>query len=81
MNSNLKMTVERSKRCSHFLLLVFIIKCFSKNLLSEFVLSQKEGMGHVFFYLPNTFWPVFNGYSLNVMFELCDHEFMSVSSQ
>ena len=33
MNLNLKMTVERSKRRSHFLSLVFITKCFSKNLL------------------------------------------------
>ena len=33
MNSNLKMTVERSKRRSYFLSLVFITKCFSKNLL------------------------------------------------
>ena len=33
MNLNLKMTVERSKRRSQFLLLVFITKCFHKNLL------------------------------------------------
>ena len=34
MNLNLKMTVERSKRRrSHFLSLVFITKCFNKNLL------------------------------------------------
>ena len=33
MNSNLKMAVERSKRRSYFLSLVFITKCFSKNLL------------------------------------------------
>ena len=33
MNCNLKMTVERSKRRSYFLSLVFITKCFSKNLL------------------------------------------------
>ena len=33
MNLNLKMTVERSKRRSQFLSLVFITKCFSKNLL------------------------------------------------
>ena len=41
MNLNLKMTVERSKRRSYFLSLVFITKCFTKNLLlrifSEFV--------------------------------------------
>ena len=30
---NLKMTVERSKRRSYFLSLVFITKCFAKNLL------------------------------------------------
>ena len=33
MNLNLKMTVERSKRRSQFLSLVFITKCFNKNLL------------------------------------------------
>ena len=33
MNLNLKMTVERSKRRSYFLSLVFITKCFSKKLL------------------------------------------------
>ena len=33
MNLNLKMTVERSKRRSYFLSLIFITKCFSKNLL------------------------------------------------
>ena len=33
MNLNLKMTVERSKRRSYFLSLVFITKCFTKNLL------------------------------------------------
>ena len=33
MNLNLKMTVERSKRHSQFLSLVFITKCFNKNLL------------------------------------------------
>ena len=33
MNSTLKMTVERSKRRSYFLSLVFITKRFSKNLL------------------------------------------------
>ena len=33
MNFNLRMTVERSKRRSYFLSLVFITKCFSKNLL------------------------------------------------
>ena len=33
MSLNLKMTVERSKRRSHFLSLVFITKCFNKNLL------------------------------------------------
>ena len=32
-NLNLKMTVERSKRRSYFLSLVFITKCFAKNLL------------------------------------------------
>ena len=32
MNLNLKMTVERSKRRSYFLSLVFITKCSSKNL-------------------------------------------------
>ena len=32
MNLNLKMTVERSKRRSYFLSLIFITKCFSKNL-------------------------------------------------
>ena len=33
MNLNLKMIVERSKRRSQFLSLVFITKCFNKNLL------------------------------------------------
>ena len=33
MNLNLKMTVERWKRRSQFLSLVFITKCFNKNLL------------------------------------------------
>ena len=33
VNLNLRMTVERSKRRSYFLSLVFITKCFSKNLL------------------------------------------------
>ena len=33
MNLNLKMTVERSKRRSQFLSLVFITKYFNKNLL------------------------------------------------
>ena len=33
LNLNLKMTVERSKRLSYFLSLVFITKCFTKNLL------------------------------------------------
>ena len=33
LNLNLKMTVERSKRRSQFLSLVFITKCFNKNLL------------------------------------------------
>ena len=33
MNFNLKMTVERSKRFSYFLSLIFITKCFSENLL------------------------------------------------
>ena len=33
MNLNLKMTVERSKRRSYFLSLVFITKCFTKNSL------------------------------------------------
>ena len=33
MNSNLIMTVERSKRRSYFLSFVFITKCFSTNLL------------------------------------------------
>ena len=33
MNLNLKMTVEQSKRRSYFLSLVFITKCFTKNLL------------------------------------------------
>ena len=33
MNLNLKMTVELSKRRSYFLSLVFITKCFTKNLL------------------------------------------------
>ena len=37
MNFNLRMTVERSKRRSYFLSLVFITKCFSKNLLLRFV--------------------------------------------
>ena len=36
MNLNLKMTVEWSKRRSHFLLLVSITKCFNKNLLLPF---------------------------------------------
>ena len=46
MNLNLKMTVERSKRRSQFLSLVFITKCFIKNLLLRilyyfaFVLSE-----------------------------------------
>ena len=31
MSFNLKMTVELSKRRSHFLTLVFIVKCFSKK--------------------------------------------------
>ena len=35
MNLNLKMTVERSKRRSQFLSLVFITKCFNKNLLLQ----------------------------------------------
>ena len=35
MNLNLKMTVERSKRRSYFLSLVFITKCFTKNLLKQ----------------------------------------------
>ena len=43
MNSNLKMTVERSKRRSHFLSLVFITKCFSKNLLRPIELSVNRG--------------------------------------
>ena len=33
MNLNLKMTVERSKSRLYFLSLVFITKCFTKNLL------------------------------------------------
>ena len=33
MNLNLKMTVEQSKCHSHFLSLIFITKCFNKNLL------------------------------------------------
>ena len=33
LNLNLKMTVERSKRRSYFLSLVFITKCFTRNLL------------------------------------------------
>ena len=31
MNLNLKMTVERSKRRSYFLSLVFVTKCFTKE--------------------------------------------------
>ena len=42
MNSNLKMTVERSKRRSYFLSLVFITKCFSKNLLLHIFGSLKK---------------------------------------
>ena len=38
MNLNLKMTVERSKRRSYFLSLVFITKCFTKNLLLRYSL-------------------------------------------
>ena len=43
MNLNLKMTVERSKRRSHFLSLVFITKCFSKNLLQCNMADNKQG--------------------------------------
>ena len=39
MNSNLKMTVERSERRSYCLSLVFITKCFSKNLLHRNLIS------------------------------------------
>ena len=35
MNLNLKMTVERSKRRSYFLSLVFTKKILTKNLLKE----------------------------------------------
>ena len=37
MDLNLKMTVERSKRRSYFLSLMFITKCFSKNLLLRII--------------------------------------------
>ena len=40
MNLNLKMTVERSKRRSYFLSLVFITKCFTKNLLESVPLNK-----------------------------------------
>ena len=44
MNLNLKMTVERSKRRSCFLSLVFITKCLTKNLLfHKLFYSQKSG--------------------------------------
>ena len=40
-NLNLKITVERSKRRSYFLSLVFIPQCFSKNLKHCFVQKLK----------------------------------------
>ena len=56
MNSNLKMTVEWSKRHSYFLLLVFITKCFSKNLsqrldiLTENVTRIDKAIDDMLFY-------------------------------
>ena len=46
MNLNLKMTVERSKCRSQFLSLVFITKCFNKNLLLRtfLILQKSEGV-------------------------------------
>ena len=42
MNLNLKMTLERSKRRSYFLSLVFITKCFTKNLLLRIFCSAMK---------------------------------------
>ena len=39
MNLNLKMTVERSKRRSQFLSLVFITKCFDIKAITFRILS------------------------------------------
>ena len=47
MNFNLKMTVERSKRFSYFLSLVFITKCLSENLLLRIFFVHVEEYAEV----------------------------------
>ena len=46
VNLNLRMTVERSKRRSYFLSLVFITKCFSKNLFLRIL--KRDNQLHLF---------------------------------
>ena len=56
MNLNLKMTVERSKRRSYFLSLVFITKRFTKKTLKT-LNTNKTFVGIGLLSISHTWWP------------------------